>query len=110
MNIALACFTLAALLAVYFLVIRPRGASLVAAYREGGLAAVFSGFMSWWAGIGGVLALALPDLLTLASGVDFKTMLPDPWGAWVATGVSVSVILLRAYATTPAGDPPSGEA
>lgn len=115
MRLAFSVLLLAGVVALYFVVIRPKGAHILKTYRENGsgwagLKAVLWGFQTFWAGAAGALVYALPELLTAASGVDFKELLPEPWGAWVATTLAFGIPLMRAFAATPTGTPPTGEA
>lgn len=110
-----ALFILAAPVALYFLVIRPKGAHILATYREAGggwsgVSAVLWGFQTWFVALLGAVAYALPDVLTALSGVDWKSGFPEPWGGYVSTTIAVALPLLRAFAATPTGKPPSGEA
>jgi hypothetical protein len=60
----------------------------------------------WKTVIVGSLAAAPLALLQLAeqlSLIDPKTILPDPWGARVALGLAVAMILLRLVTTGPVG-------
>ena len=60
----------------------------------------------WKTIIIGSLAAAPLALLQLAeqlSLIDPKTILPDPWGARVALGLAVAMILLRLVTTGPVG-------
>lgn len=110
MNLLLAVLPIAGIIVLYFGVIRPRGAHILKTYQEGGISAVLWNFQTWVVSLLGSVVYALPELLTVVSGHDLKDMLPEPWGAWVALAVAVAIPLLRAFATTPNGQPPSGEA
>jgi hypothetical protein len=115
MRLIVPILLLVGVVALYFFVIRPRGARLLETYRENGgswagVKAVLWGFQTFWAAALGSLAYALPDLLTAASGLDFRELLPEPWGAYVATSMALGIPLMRAFAATPTGIPPSGEA
>ena len=100
---------------LYWTIIRPRGVHMLVTYKGAGggwagFKAVLWGFQTWWVALAGALATALPELLTVASGVDFKAVLPEPWGLYVGTGVAFLLPLMRAYAATPNTKPPGGEA
>jgi hypothetical protein len=115
MKIILALLAPTALVALYFFVIRPRGARMLETYRSAGggwagVKAALVGFQTIVTAFVGAIAYALPELLTVASGADWKSMLPEPWGGWCAFGVAVALPLMRALMTTPSGQPPSGEA
>jgi hypothetical protein len=103
-----------ALIALYWFVIRPRGAHVLATYRDAGggwtgIKAVFWGYLTPIMGILGTIVYAIPELLTVASGIDFKTVLPEPWGLYVAAGMPFFMVLMKAFAATPTGTPPKGE-
>lgn len=105
---------LAGIAALYWFVIRPRGAHVLATYHEAGggwsgVKAVFWGYLTPLMGILGTLAYAAPEMLTLASGLDFKTLLPEPWGLYVAAGMPFVMVMVKAFAATPTGEPPKGE-
>jgi hypothetical protein len=115
MRLVLPILLLAGVVVLYFAVIRPRGAHMLKTYRENGggwagVKAVLWGFQTFWAAAAGSFAYALPELATAAGGVDFKEMLPEPWGAYVATALAIGIPLMRAFAATPSGQPPSPEA
>lgn len=118
-NLTFALLVLILPVALYFIVIRPKGSHMLATYRKArdetgsswaGVKAVLAGFPTWWASLAGAVAYALPELLTVASGLDFKELLPDPWGAYVATAMAFGLPLIRAFMATPSGTKPSGEA
>jgi len=104
-----------AVLALYWFVIRPRGAHMLATYRAAGggwagVKAVLWGYQTWWATFAGAVAVAAPELLTVAAGVDFKPILGERWGATVATALAIGLPIMRAFSATPTHKPPSGEA
>jgi hypothetical protein len=55
--------------------------------------------------IGAVIALPLSllEILQELQLVDLNSVLPEPWGARLALGVSVAMILLRLITNTPVG-------
>lgn len=115
MSLAFPLLLLCGVIVLYFAVIRPRGAHMLKTYREAGggwagVKAVLVGFQSLWATVGAALAVALPDVATAASGIDFKELLPEPWGLYVTAALGLGLPVLRAFAATPTGQPPSGEA
>jgi len=98
---------LAAPVAIYVLVIRPR---LQARFTD-----IYADLDSLWARawartyafrsfaiatLGSVLAAA-PDLLVSIAPLDFSAILPQPWGLYVGTGVAVTIALMKAYETKP---------
>jgi hypothetical protein len=114
MSLVIALGLIAALLALYVFVIRPRGAYVLATYREAGggwagIKAVWWGYFTPLMGVLGTIVYALPELLTVATGLDFKTLLPEPWGLYVAAALPFVMVLLKAFAATPTGLPPKGE-
>jgi hypothetical protein len=114
-HLIVATAAIVGLLYVYWFHIRPRGAHMLATYREvgggwEGVKAVLSDYRTWWAGVGGTLALAAPDLLALVSGYDLKPIIGDYWGGIVGFAVPALMVWLRAQSATPSHLPPSGEA
>jgi len=105
---------LCGLAGLYWFVIRPKGAHILATYYNAGggwegVKAVFWGYLTPIAGVLGAVVYALPDLLEVASGVPFTELLPDPWGLYVGTTVAFALPILKAFAATPTGEPPKGE-
>jgi hypothetical protein len=109
MNLAVALVVLALPVGLYA-IIRYRGASILETYQTGGVKAVLWGFQTFIVATIGAVAAALPEIMTVVSGYDFRAMLPEPWGHWVAFAVALIIPLLRSLATTPSGTKPSGEA
>lgn len=111
-NLFASLMVLAAPIALYFFVIRPR---LKANFTD-----IYSNLDTMWQrvwarvwafrtpviGAIGALMAALPDILVKVSSVDFSTVLPQPWGLWVGTTVGVIIPIMKAFETTPAQAPP----
>lgn len=110
-NLAASIAVLVAIVALYWLVIRPR---LKVALTD--LYARHPFWQRWglrlWAvrsyvvGVVGALAAALPDILVHVSSLDFS-FLPQPWGANVGTAVGIVILIMRAFSTTPKEQPPA---
>jgi len=49
----------------------------------------------------GTVLAAAPDLLVAITPLDFSTILPQPWGLYVGTGVAIAVALMKAFETKP---------
>ncbi len=114
MRMTIAAIVLFVPIAIYFAIIRPRlKARFLDLYAE-----IDNFWERQWARILGMRSLAIavvgavaysmPTLLMELKVVDWS-FLPQPWGVYVSTAVSVLLILARAFATTPVGTPPSGE-
>lgn len=58
----------------------------------------------------GILITVLPDLLQMLAGIDYQQVLPAPWSIFAGPAVTIALLLVRASATTPPGEPPSKEA
>jgi hypothetical protein len=52
------------------------------------------------------LPLSLLEILQELQIVDLNSVLPEPWGARLALGVSLAMILLRLVTNTPVGKSP----
>jgi len=111
-NLAASIAVLIAVVALYWLVIRPR--------LKANLTDLYAHLDSFWARVWariwavrsysiatlGAIIAAAPDLLVRVSSMDFS-FLPQPWGANVATCVAVALTLVRAFSTTPKEQPPA---
>lgn len=111
-NLFLSITVLVAIAALYWFVIRPR--------LKVGFTDLYSHIDSFWerwglrlwairsyvVGVVGALVAALPDILVQFTSFDFSG-LPQPWGANVGTGVGITLMLMRAFATTPREQPPA---
>jgi uncharacterized RDD family membrane protein YckC len=97
---------LAAPVALYWFVIRPR--------LDAKLSEIYADLDTFWERLwartyafrsvvitsaGAVLA-ALPDLLVRISSLDLS-FLPQPWAAWTMGGASVAVAVMKAFETKP---------
>lgn len=96
---------LAAPIAVYWLVIRPRlQAKLTELYADGGwlhwIGSLLYAFRTFVISTFGVVLVALPDLLVLIPTLDLS-FLPRPWPMYVSIATSVVVTLMKAYETKP---------
>lgn len=102
-------------LVLYWFVIRPRlGAGLTETYSDvDGLwprvGARLSAFRSFAVFAAGSVIAGLPPLLEALQVLDLSA-LPQPWPAYVGMATSVLLAMTRAFATTPAGVPPTREA
>lgn len=100
---------LAAPIALYWFVIRPR---LKAKFTElydhidsfwGRVWARTYAFRTFWIGVAGAVVTAAPDLLVLIAPVDFSGILPQPWPAFTGPATSAIIVLMKAFETKPAG-------
>jgi hypothetical protein len=104
---------IAAIIVLYVVVIRPRGAHILATYKEAGggwsgVKAVFWGYLTPLSGLGAAIVYAAPELLAALHLVDYSKF-PEPWGLYVGTGMAFLLPVLKAFAATPTGVPPKGE-
>jgi hypothetical protein len=106
---------LVAPIAIYWFIIRPRlgaGMTDIYAHIDGFWARLWArvkAFQTFLVSALGVYVVAIPGLLDGLQAMDFS-FLPQPWPGYVGATVAIAQLLLRAYSTTPAGLPPSGEA
>lgn len=97
-------------IALYWAVIRPRlKAKFTELYADldsfwARLWARTYAFRTFWIGVVGVLATALPDLLVLIAPVDFSGVLPQPWPAYTGPITSAAIVLMKAFETKPGED------
>jgi len=98
---------LAAPIAVYWFVIRPR---LHARFTElyanidsfwGRVWARTYAFRTFWIASFGAVMTALPDILVAIAPLDFSQLLPHPWPMWVSIGTTFIITLMRAFETKP---------
>jgi len=98
---------LAAPLALYWLVIRPRlKARFVDLYA--GLDSFWDrvwarayAFRTFWIATAGAILTAAPDLLVLIAPLDFSGVLPQPWPAFTGPATSAVIVLMKAFETRP---------
>lgn len=101
---------LAAPVALYWLVIRPRlQARFTELYADidSFWARVWArtyAFRTFWLGVLGVVATAAPDLLVIIAPVDFSGILPQPWPAYTGPATSALIVLMKAFETKPGED------
>lgn len=101
---------LAAPLALYWFVIRPKAPILetrkyVSGFFERWWARIVA-FRTWVVGFVAALMIALPDLLVLIPGLDLS-FLPHPWPMYVTSASSILLVVMRAFSTT-ANERPEG--
>lgn len=102
---------LAAPIALYWFVIRPRlQARFVDLYAGidsfwGRVWARTYAFRTFWIGVAGALITALPDLLVLITPLDFSWLLPQPWPAYTGPATSAVLVLMKAFETKPKDEP-----
>lgn len=58
-------------------------------------------FRTFWLGTFGAVMAALPDLLVQIAPLDFSSILPQPWGGWVAGIVFILTVVMKAFETKP---------
>jgi hypothetical protein len=113
MNLAVALLIIAFPVGLY-LIIRYRGASIVATFNAGGLSAVLSGFQTWLITLGASILMAAPPLIEAFAGINMAGLVGEPWATlWNAFVPTIALGLasyLRAQSTTPSGTKPTGEA
>lgn len=112
-NIVASVLVLLAPVALYFLVIRPRLKTNFTNLYNG----IDSFWERWWTRLYafrtpviaslGAVAAALPDILAKLAGIDFSTILPQPWGLWVGTIIGIVIPIMKAFETTPRETPPN---
>lgn len=98
---------LAAPVALYFFVIRPRlEVRFTQTYMS--LDSFWSrvwartyAFRTFWIGVGGVIATAAPDLLVHIAPLDFSPFLPQPWPAYTGPITSAIIVMMKAFETKP---------
>lgn len=111
MQILFTLSMIAGLAGMYFFIIRPRlQARFVDLYADidsfwGRLKARLYAFRSYVAGCVAALAIAVPEILQHVIGMDLS-FLPDPWAGYVTSALSIALLLMRAFATTPHEEPP----
>lgn len=98
---------IAAPVALYWLVIRPRlKARLVDVYAglDSFWARVWArtyAFRTFWLATATAVVTALPDLLVAVAPLDFSGILPRPWPAYTTAIFTVVVTLMKAFETKP---------
>lgn len=101
---------LAAPIALYWFVIRPRletrfldlYADLDSFWQR--VWARTKAFRSFWVGVAGAIVTAAPDLLVLISPLDFSGVLPQPWPAYTGPVTSAILVVMKAFDTKPGED------
>lgn len=98
---------LAAPLALYWFVIRPRlKARFLELYSDldtfwARVKARTYAFRTFWVATAGAVVTALPDLLVLVTPLDFSSILPQPWPAFTGPITSAIIVLMKAFETKP---------
>lgn len=101
-------------IALYWFVIRPTAPVMEVGKEIEGFwprtLARLRGFQTWWIATFGAFLIAAPDLIVAVLGhiapVDFTPILPQPWPAYVSPICLILITVLKAFQTTPPGDPP----
>lgn len=99
---------LAAPVALYWFVIRPRlRIKLTDLYAHidsfwGRVWARLYAFRTFWVGVAGIIVTAAPDLLVLVAPLDFSSILPQPWPAFTGPITSAIIVVMKAFETKPA--------
>lgn len=99
---------LAAPIALYWFVIRPRlRAKFTDLYAHidsfwGRVWARTYAFRTFWIATGTAILTAAPDLLVKVSALDFS-LLPQPWPMYTSLFFTITVSLMKAFETKPAG-------
>lgn len=100
---------LAAPIAVYWFIIRPRLEARFTelyAHLDSFWARVWArtyAFRSFFVATAGAILVALPDLLVQISSMDFS-FLPQPWPMYVSIATTMALALIRAFDTKPGED------
>lgn len=111
-NIGLSIALVAAPIALYLLVIRPRlKAAFTDTYADldSFWARVWArtyAFRTYWIATFGAFLAAAPDILVRIAPLDFSTLLPQPWGGYCAAFVAIAIPLMKAFETKPDGMQP----
>ena len=101
---------LAAPIALYWFVIRPRlHARFVDLYA--GLDSFWArawartyAFRTFWIATLGAVITAAPDLLVQIAPLDFSPFLPQPWPAYTGPATAMAIALMKAFETKPGED------
>ena len=97
---------LAAPIAVYWFIIRPRLQTRFTdlyAHIDGFWARLWArlyAFRTFMVASGGAVLVALPDLLVQIAPLDFS-FLPQPWAGFVSPACLIAVALMKAFETKP---------
>lgn len=100
---------LAAPIALYWFVIRPRlKIKFTDLYAHidsfwGRVWARTYAFRTFWIATFGAVVTALPDILVQVAPLDFSGFLPQPWPAYTSSAVAIAISLMKAFETKPAG-------
>lgn len=101
---------LAAPIALYFFVIRPRlQTRLLDLYQHldslwARIWARLYAFRTFWIATFGAVVTALPDILVHIAPIDFSGILPQPWPAYTGPATSIAIVLMKAFETKPGED------
>lgn len=103
---------MAAPVAIYWWIIRPKAKFTETAADDSffpWLWEVAKRFRTLIIGFVGIVVTVLPDTLQILAGIDYQELLPAPWSIFAGPVTSLLLVLVRATATTPPGEPASGE-
>lgn len=98
---------LAAPVALYWFVIRPRLQSkFTEIYADldsfwARLWARIYAFRTFWLATVTAVITAAPDILSSIAPLDFTGVLPQPWPAYTSAGCTIAVTLMKAFETKP---------
>jgi hypothetical protein len=98
---------IAAPLALYWFVIRPRlRTKLTELYANidsfwGRVWARTYAFRTFWIAAAGAVITALPDILVTIAPLDFSGILPQPWPAYTGPATTIAITLMKAFETKP---------
>lgn len=101
---------LAAPIAVYWFIIRPRLVvrfttlySHLDSFWDRVWARTYA-FRTFWIATLGAVVTALPDILVQIAPLDFTGILPQPWPAYTGPATSIAIVLMKAFETKPGED------
>lgn len=96
---------LAAPIALYWFVIRPRLEtrfldlySGLDGFWERVWARTYK-FRTFWIAVFWAVATALPDILVQIAPLDFSSFLPQPWAAYTGPGCAICITLMNSFTT-----------
>lgn len=98
---------LAAPVALYWFVIRPRlKARFVDIYADldsfwARVWARIYAFRTFWIATLGAIVTAAPDILVQIAPLDFSPFLPQPWPAYTGPATTIAITLMKAFETKP---------
>ena len=102
---------IAAMVAIYWLIIRPRLKAKLTELRAdvdsfwGRMFARIYAFRTYCVATLGILLAALPDILVAIAPLDFSPYIGERWGAIVGLGTTITIAVMKAMETKPKDEP-----